>query len=206
MNSTLGGEDMISTELNRRVYRVLIGVAIISTLFLLAGCGKNKIFVGRYKELDDSWEKRYLEINEDNTARLFDSYDTMTGEWKVVKDKKSLEMTLSEYGTEVFNAEFLDGNTDIIKVTGGYYGSSEAYYVRESSDTYNKVNWDNVSDYLDSITISTEEETITEEYEDGTSTTYKDKTSDIVIPGDTAFEITTHEETTTYEEAKSFFN
>lgn len=195
---------MINIVWKRRANRILIGVTLFSAL-LLTGCGKNKIFVGRYKELDDSWEKRYLEINDDNTARLFDSYDTMTGEWKVVEDKKSVEMTLSEYGTEVFNAEFLDGNTDIIKVTGGYYGSSEAYYVRESSETYSKVNWDDVSDFLDSITIVTEEQIITEK-NDGETTTHKDKTSDIVIPGNAAFEITTHEETTTYEEAAAFFN
>ena len=116
------------------------------------GKKSNKKFIGRYKEYHSGWLDRYLEINEDSTASLYDSYDTLTGDWKEIGDKNSIELKLTEIGTEIFYAEFRDSdNIDVLVVSGGYYGDKAAYFIREDSETrYKLANYD-VQQVLDAL-------------------------------------------------------
>ncbi len=136
---------------NKKKKRGLYVAILILLLLLLTGCGKDSKYIGRYKMYHTGWASRYLEINEDSTASLYDMYDTLTGPWKEKKDG-SIELKLTQIGTEIFNAKFVDeDNTDVIGISGGYFGNQINYFIREDSDTHDMLSNYNVQEVLDAL-------------------------------------------------------
>ena len=123
-------------------------------LVCLCGCGKKtenaKKFTGTYQQLSVGTKPRYLEINEDLTATMYDSHDTLVGEWLVNDDNKSITLKLTEFGTEIFLANIKEDNDDILVLNGGFLGNDNTLFVRLGSDTFKKLeNDENITDVVD---------------------------------------------------------